>query len=133
VFRGGPIELEQLDSTDPTLAVHAFTLAVIVNIVAAAQKKYMTLLGLWAVLPFGLLFFTAFLYHSVPVRAAVCHRVNGRLTALPDAAFRRCPVFWQGPGKYMGHGTSIRTLWNNQSRWKTRRIPEECLVPTPRH
>jgi hypothetical protein len=63
-----------MDSTAPPLAVHAFTLAVIVNIVGVAQKKYMNSLGLWAVLPLALLFFT------VPVRAAVCHRVNGRLT-----------------------------------------------------
>jgi hypothetical protein len=35
-----------MDSTDPPLAVHAFTLAVIVNIVAVAQKKYMNSLGL---------------------------------------------------------------------------------------
>jgi hypothetical protein len=43
---------------DPPLSVHAFTLAVIVNIVAVAQKKYMNSLGLWAVLPLALLFFT---------------------------------------------------------------------------
>jgi 2-polyprenyl-6-methoxyphenol hydroxylase-like FAD-dependent oxidoreductase len=29
--------------------------------------------------------------------------------------------------------TSIRTLWNNQSRWNTQRIPGECLVATQRH
>jgi len=34
-------------------------------------------------------------------------RVNGRLTALSDAAFRRCPGFLAGSGKRMGHGTSI--------------------------
>jgi heme A synthase len=36
----------------------AFTLAVIVNIVAVAQKKYTTGVGLLAVLPLALLFFT---------------------------------------------------------------------------
>jgi len=41
--------------------------------------------------------------------------------------------FLADPDNRMGHGTSIRTLWNNQSRWKTRHIPEECLVPTQRH
>src|SRR6266704_4300924 len=29
--------------------------------------------------------------------------------------------------------TSIRTLWNNLSRWKTQRIPKEYLVLTQRH
>jgi len=29
--------------------------------------------------------------------------------------------------------TSIRTLWNNQSRWNTQRITEECLVATQPH
>jgi hypothetical protein len=47
-----------MDSTAPPLGVHAFTLAVIVNIVGVAQKKYMNSLGLWAVLPLALLFFT---------------------------------------------------------------------------
>ena len=117
-----------MDSTDLPLVVYAFTLTVNVNIVGAAKKKYMTLLGLWAVLPR-----LAFLHRSVPVRAAVCHQANRRLTALSDAAFRQCPVFCWRPAKCMAHGTSIRTLWNNQLRWKTRRIPEECLVPTPRH
>jgi hypothetical protein len=47
-----------MDSTAPPLAVHAFTLAVIVNIVGVAQKKCMNSLGLSAVLPLALLFFT---------------------------------------------------------------------------
>jgi hypothetical protein len=79
-----------------------------------------------------------------PVRA-VCHQVTrdgrGEESLHPDSGGRpHCPkglsavpVFWQGPGKRMGLGTSIQTLWNNQLRWKTRRIPKEYLVPTPRH
>ena len=54
-----------MDSTDLPMVVHAFTLTVNVNIVGAAQKKYMTLLGLWAVLPLALPFFTG-LYLFVP-------------------------------------------------------------------
>jgi hypothetical protein len=50
--------MEQMDSSDPPLAVHAFTLAVIVNIVAVAQKKYTNSLGLWVVLALVLFFFT---------------------------------------------------------------------------
>ena len=55
-----------MDSTDLPLAVHAFTQAVIVNIVAVAQKKYMNLLGLWAVLPLALLFFTGLYLFVLP-------------------------------------------------------------------
>jgi hypothetical protein len=55
-----------MDSTAPPLAVHAFTLAVIVNIVAVAQKKYMNSLGLWAVLPLALLFFTGLYLFVLP-------------------------------------------------------------------
>src|SRR5215470_17005439 len=29
--------------------------------------------------------------------------------------------------------TSVQSLWNNQSRWNTQGIPEECLVATQRH
>jgi hypothetical protein len=54
-----------MDSTDPPLAVHAFTLA-FVNIVAVAQKKYMNSLGLWAVLPLALLFFTGLYLFVLP-------------------------------------------------------------------
>ena len=55
-----------MDSTDPPLAVHAFTLAVIVNIVAVPQKKYINSLGLWAVLPLTLLFFTGLYLFVLP-------------------------------------------------------------------
>lgn len=55
VFRGGPIELEQMGSADPPLAVHAFTVAVIINIVAVVQGKYTNRLGLLAVAPLALL------------------------------------------------------------------------------
>jgi hypothetical protein len=55
-----------MDSTGPPLAVHAFTLAVIVNIVAVAQKKYMNLLGLWRVLPLALLFFAGLYLFVLP-------------------------------------------------------------------
>jgi hypothetical protein len=40
--------------------------AVIVNIVAVAQKKYMNSLGLWAVLPLALLFFTGLYLFVLP-------------------------------------------------------------------
>jgi hypothetical protein len=55
-----------MDSTGPPLAVHAFTLAGIINIVAVAQKKYMNLLGLWAVLPLASLFFTGLYLFVLP-------------------------------------------------------------------
>ena len=48
----------------------AFTLAVIVNIVAIAQKKYTNSVGLLAVIPLALQFFTGLL-----VRAAVCRQM----------------------------------------------------------
>jgi len=54
----------------------AFTLAVIVNIVAVVQGKYTSWVGLSAPLPLVLLLFTG-LYLFV---AAVCHQVGQRAT-----------------------------------------------------
>jgi len=44
----------------------AFTLAVVVNIVAIAQKKYSNSLGLLAVIPLALQFFTGLYLFAVP-------------------------------------------------------------------
>ncbi len=44
----------------------AFTLAIAVNIVAVAQKKYTNSLGLLAVLPLALLFFTGLYLFVLP-------------------------------------------------------------------
>ena len=44
----------------------AFTVAVIINIVAVLQKKYTNPLGLLAVLPLALLFFTGLYLFVVP-------------------------------------------------------------------
>ena len=46
-------------------------------------------------------------------------------------AFRAYQTFGLSRGKSMrAFGNSIRTLWNNQSRWNTQRLPEESLVAT---
>ena len=47
----------------------AFTLAVIVNIVAIAQKQYTNSMGLLAVIPLGLLFFTGLYSFVLPYAA----------------------------------------------------------------
>jgi heme A synthase len=47
----------------------AFTLAVIVNIVAIAQKKYTNPMGLLAVIPLALLFFTGLYLFVLPYAA----------------------------------------------------------------
>ena len=47
----------------------AFTLAVIVNIVAIAQKKYTNSMGLLAVIPLALLFFTGLYLFVLPYAA----------------------------------------------------------------
>ena len=44
----------------------AFTVAVIINIVAIAQKKYSTLMGLLAVVPLALQFFTGLYLFVLP-------------------------------------------------------------------
>jgi uncharacterized iron-regulated membrane protein len=44
----------------------AFTVAVIINIVAIAQKKYTAWVGLLAVLPLALLFFTGLYLFVLP-------------------------------------------------------------------
>ena len=53
-------------------------------------------------------------------------RVRGTTAPLP-------PAFWRALANAWAITTSIRTLWNNESRWNTQRIPEECLVATQRH
>ena len=47
----------------------AFTVAVIVNIVAIAQKKYTNPMGLLAVIPLALLFFTGLYLFVLPYAA----------------------------------------------------------------
>jgi len=47
----------------------AFTVAVIVNGVAVAQKKYTASLGLWAVLPLALLLITGLYLFVLPYAA----------------------------------------------------------------
>jgi hypothetical protein len=47
----------------------AFTLAVIVNIIAIAQKKYTNSLGLLAVIPLALQFFTGLYLFLLPYAA----------------------------------------------------------------
>src|SRR5580693_4792278 len=76
---------------------------------------------------------------SVLVRTAVCqqvaqrakHRLNPRPAALSEAG--SVPASWLVLAGAWAITTSIRTLWDNQSRWKTQRMPEECLVTTLRH
>jgi hypothetical protein len=53
-------------SADPPLAVHAFTVAVIVNIIAIAQKKYTASVGLLAVIPLALQFVTGLYLFVLP-------------------------------------------------------------------
>jgi hypothetical protein len=59
VVTGGPIELEQMGSADPPLAV-------IVDMVAVAQKKYTVWVGLVALLPLALLLFTGLYLFVLP-------------------------------------------------------------------
>src|SRR5260370_39018578 len=80
----------------------------------------------------------AIFHRSVLVRAAVCrqvaqqatHRLNGRWA--PHSPTRPSSAFGFLPGPKQVT-TSIRTVWNNQSPWNSRSIPEECLVPTQPH
>lgn len=52
----------------------AFTLAVIVNIVAIAQKRYTNSMGLFAVIPLALQFFTGLYLFVLPYAAKWCGR-----------------------------------------------------------
>ena len=56
----------------------AFTLAVIVNIVAIAQKQYTNSMGLLAVIPLGLLFFTGLYLFVLPYTKGRGGRVDSR-------------------------------------------------------
>jgi hypothetical protein len=72
-------------------------------------------------------------HRSVLVCTAVCNqvarrskqRLNRRRPALSE---RVIPSFWLVMAGTWSITTSIPTLWNNHSRWKTQRKPEECLV-----
>jgi hypothetical protein len=58
-----------MGSADPPLAVHSFTLAVIVNIVALGQEGPAVWVGLLALLPLALLLFTGLYLFALPYAA----------------------------------------------------------------
>jgi hypothetical protein len=58
--------LEQVGSADPPLAVHCFTVAVLVNIVALGQKESSMWVGLLALLPLVLLLLTGLYLFVLP-------------------------------------------------------------------
>jgi hypothetical protein len=115
----------------------AFTAAVMINIVVVAQKKYTDRLGLLAVLPLVFLLLTSLYLFVLPY--ATKWRSGDAPTepaARPHSATRPfvdTRLFGRALASAWTITTSIRTLWNNKSRWNTQRIPEECLVATQRH
>ena len=66
LLRGGLIELEQIDSETHRWLSMAFTVAVIINIIAIAQKSTRTRWAYWAVVPLALQFFTGLYLFVLP-------------------------------------------------------------------
>jgi hypothetical protein len=73
-----------MDSANPPVGVRGLTLAVIVNGIAVAEKKYTNSLGLMAVFTLALQFFTGLYLFVLAVCREVAQRATHRLNRMAD-------------------------------------------------